>query len=412
MQNCGLVTHTSAPVIVVAAPKSFTMAKTKPQTRNPKSRVKDVLHNTSGSVKPKKSIEELLAEAAALLQQSQPELALPLAEKAVRRLETQSSAFINPATGICLLAEIQLELGDVDTARTNFTRAVGIDPTGTYLGADAFLWLAQLCEEGGEKSIEWFERGTDVLRGKIASLEGEVKLAPEQQLQLVELKHKFSDALCSMAEVYMTDLSLEADAEAKCEALVTEALIFTPESPSALQTLASVRISQLKTADAQAALRRSMEVWGNLPPGDVTVPDFPTRISLARLLMEVQMEERAMEVLERLIGEDDQSVEAWYLGGWCQVLLAEKLTKDENARQDKQKGAREWLKSSLNVYEILEYEDERLRDHAMELVEVLNQELGIEEEGDGEEGWQDESDEGEAPEELEATDGDGDAEMS
>jgi len=94
------------------------------------------------------------------------------------------------------------------------------------------------------------------------------------------------------------------------------------------------------------------------------------------------------------------------------VLLAEKLTEDENARQDKQKGAREWLKSSLKVYEILEYEDERLRDHAMELVEALNKELGIEEEGDGEAGWQDESDEGEAAEDLEATDGDGDAEMS
>jgi tetratricopeptide (TPR) repeat protein len=390
------------------------MAKTKPRTHPSKSRDKDVLRTTNGSLKPKqpkKPVEELAAEAAALLQQSQPDLALPLAEKTVRRLENQTSTSINLASSICLLAAIQLELGDVDTARTNFTRAVDIDPIGAYIGADALLWLAQLCEEGGQKSVDLFERANHVLREIINDLEGEIKRAAEAQLELIELKRKLSDALCSMAEIYMTDLSLEADAEAKCEALVTEALLITPDSPSALQTLASVRISQLKTADAQAALIRSLGVWENLPPEDVMVPDFPTRISLARLLMEVQMEGRAMEVLERLVGEDDQSVEAWYLGGWCQVLLAEKLAEDESGTGDMQKGAREWLKSCLRVYEVLEYEDERLRDHAMELVTALNKKLGVEEEGDEEEEWQDESN-GSEGDDLEATDRDGDAEMT
>jgi tetratricopeptide (TPR) repeat protein len=387
------------------------MAKMKPRTRPSKFRDKDVLHTTNGSLKPKqpkKPIPELLAEAATLLQQSQPELALPLAEKAVRRLENQVTASISPAAAICLLAEIQLELGDVDTARANFIQAVDVDPIGAYVGADALLWLAQLCEDGGQKSIELFERANDVLRERINDLESKIKHTAELQVELVNLKRKLSDALCSMAEIYMTDLSLEADAEAKCESLVTEALLITPDSPSALQTLASVRISQLKTVDAQAALRRSLGVWENLPPDDVTVPDFPTRISLARLLMEVQMEVQAMEVLERLVSEDDQSVEAWYLGGWCQVLLAEKLVDDESGKPDKQKGAREWLKSCLRVYEVVEYEDERLRDHAMELVTALNTDLGVE--GDEEE-WQDESTESEG-EELEAADGDGDAEMT
>jgi tetratricopeptide (TPR) repeat protein len=387
------------------------MAKMKPRTWPSQFRDKDVLHTTNGSLKPKqpkKPIPELLAEAATLLQQSQPDLALQLAEKAVRRLENQVTTSISPAAAICLLAEIQLELGDVDTARANFTRAVDVDPIGAYIGADALLWLAQLCEDGGQKSIELFERANDILRERISDLESKIKHTAELQVELLDLKRKLSDALCSMAEIYMTDLSLEADAEAKCESLATEALLITPDSPSALQTLASVRISQLKTADAQAALRRSLGVWENLPPDDVTVPDFPTRISLARLLMEVQMEVQAMEVLERLVSEDDQSVEAWYLGGWCQVLLAEKLVDDESGKLDKQKGAREWLKSCLRVYEVVEYEDERLRDHAMELVTALNTDLGVE--GDEEE-WQDESTESEG-EELEAADGDGDAEMT
>jgi tetratricopeptide (TPR) repeat protein len=389
------------------------MAKTKPRTQPAKSRDKDLLHTPNGSLRPKqpkKPVQELLADAATLLAQSQPDLALPLAEKAVHRLENQTTPSINSAAGICLLAEIQLELGDVDTARANFSRAVDIDPVGAYIGADALLWLAQLCEEGGRKSIELFERANNVLRERVNDLEGDIKITTEQQLELLDVKRKLSDALCSMAEIYMTDLSLESDAEAKCESLVTEALLITPDSPSALQTLASVRISQLKTADAQAALSRSLGLWENLPPEDVIVPDFPTRISLARLLMEVQMEARAIEVLERLVGEDDQSVEAWYLGGWCQVLLAEKQADDESGKQEKQNGARDWLKNCLRVYQALEYEDERLKDHAIELVTALTQDLGVEEEGDEEE-WQDESAESDG-DGLEATDGDGDAEMT
>ena len=374
--------------------------------RPSKSRNKDVLHTTNGTLKPKKAIPELLAEAAALLQQSQPELALPLAEKAVRGLENRTTSSINPAAGICLLAEIQLELGDVDAAHKNFTQAVNIDPVGSYIGADALLWLAQLCEDGGRKSIELFERATDILRKRINDLVNKIKHTAELQTELLYLKRKLSDALCSMAEIYMTDLSLEADAETKCESFVAEALLITPDSPTALQTLASVRISQLNTADAQAALRRSLGLWQDLPPDDAAVPDFPTRISLVRLLMEVQMEVEAMEVLERLVAEDDQSVEAWYLGGWCQVLLAEKLVDDESGKLDKQGGAREWLRSCLRAYKVVEYEDDRLRDHAVELVTALDTDLGLE--GDEEE-WQDESSDGE---ELEAIDGDGDAEMT
>lgn len=167
----------------------------------------------------------------------------------------------------------------------------------------------------------------------------------------------------------------------------------TPEAPEVLQTLASIRISQLRTEDAQAALRKSIGIWKDLPPEDLTIPDFAVRISLARLLMEVSLEFEALEVLERLILEDDQSVEAWYLGGWCLYLLAEKqqapkdVTEEdpsESPRQASLVASREWLKQSLKLYEKLEYEDERLRDHALELVQGMIQEIGEDMDDDSE----------------------------
>jgi tRNA (guanine10-N2)-methyltransferase len=147
-----------------------------------------------------------------------------------------------------------------------------------------------------------------------------------------------------------------------------------------------------------------MALWKDLAPEDPKVPDFALRISLARLLMEVTMEFEALEVLERLILEDDQSVEAYYLGGWCLFLLAEKqqAPKDatpeelaESPRYASLAASREWLKQALKLYDLLQYEDDRLRDHALELVQEMNKEIGeddddSEAEGEGEGEYEDE----------------------
>ena len=95
------------------------------------------------------------------------------------------------------------------------------------------------------------------------------------------------------------------------------------------------------------------------------------------------MEAEAQRVLEMLVQEEDQSVEAWYLGGWCQYLQAQKGADSANK-------ARDWLQNSLRLYIQQDYEDERLRDHARELVSAIDVELGGP--ADDDEEWQDESD--------------------
>lgn len=205
----------------------------------------------------------------------------------------------------------------------------------------------------------------------------------------------------------------EEDAEARCEALITEALTLTPNAPEVLQTFASIRISQLKIEEAQEALKRSVGLWKDLAPEDPKVPDFAVRISLARLLMEVTLELEALEVLERLILEDDQSVEAWYLGGWCLYLLAEKqqapkdIAEDEAAESPRHASliaSREWLKQSLKLYSLLAYEDEPLQAHALELIQGMVAEIGedVDSEAEGED----------SDEEIEADSDDEDHEMA
>jgi tetratricopeptide (TPR) repeat protein len=251
-----------------------------------------------------------------------------------------------------------------------------------------------LNEEGGAESVRWFEKGIAVLKREIGELEGKTVKKAEVEELLEEKRQKIANSLCGIAEVYMTDLSWEEDAEARCDAAVTEALLFAPENPEPLQTLASVRISQLKPEEAKSALNRSMDLWKDLDPDDPKVPDYSTRISLSRLLMEAEMEDDAIEVLERLVGENDGSVEAWYLGGWCLHLLAgkQKAPGEDKTVTSLLRASRDWLENCLKLYTMLEYEDERLKEHADEILKELNDVLGPST-GEEDEEWED--DEGE-----------------
>ncbi|KAF2866705.1 TPR domain-containing protein [Massariosphaeria phaeospora] len=340
---------------------------------------------------PKASPESLVVQATVLLQTSQPEEALVAARRALVLLQPTSEPTIAALPALNLLGEINVELGDPDAAREVFTAAVALDEEGINDGAEKFLWLAQLNDEGGAESVRWFEKGVEVLKREIGELEGKIVKKAETTELLEEKRQKMANALCGVAEVYMTDLSWEEDAEARCEAAVTEAMLAAPNSPEPLQTLASIRISQQKLEDAKSALGRSMGLWKELDPDDAKVPDYPTRISLARLLMEADMEDEAIEVLERLIGENDNSVEAWYLGGWCLHLLAEKqnTNKDSDTATPLMRASRDWLDNCLKLYAVLDYEDERLKEHAEELFKGLDSTLGPSG-GDDDDEWADE----------------------
>ncbi|KAI5466763.1 hypothetical protein BGZ63DRAFT_369493 [Mariannaea sp. PMI_226] len=294
-----------------------------------------------------------------------------------------------------LLGTIHVEAGDIDDARAYFMRAVTLDSEGAVDekvggGPEKFLLLAQLSEEGGQDSVNWFERGAAALRKQIQALTDlATSKTPEQQVMLEEKQQKLGGVLCAVAEVYMTDLSWEPDAEQRCEALITEAMLIAPNSSETWQTVANVRVSQQRVDEARAALKRSLELWQDLPDNHPAIPEFPTRIGLSRLLLETEMEEEALQVLERLVADDDTSVEAWYLGGWCLYITGEKMP---NETKTLWKTSRQWLSQCLKLYQLQDYEDMRLGEHAQELLASINKAIGEPVEGE-EDGWEDASDE-------------------
>ncbi|KAI1351158.1 hypothetical protein F5Y01DRAFT_130229 [Xylaria sp. FL0043] len=377
------------------------MAPRRPDKKSKKSG-KGAISRAAGGGPSKPVSPQVLVKAAEFqLQEGNVQDAATLAEKA---LEGSAPGSDDALSALNFLGQINLELGDFETARAYLLRAVAIDEDGAKDesvggGPEKFLSLAQLSEEGGQDSVGWFEKGAAALKARIQALEnkkGQGKQGDEQAILLDELRKKLAMTLCSVAEVFMTDLSWEEDAEQRCESLTTEATMVAPDFAETWQTLANVRISQSRFDDARAALNRSLELWKDLPPDDPLVPDFPSRVGLSRLLMEVEMEQEALEVLERLVGEDDQSVEVWYLGGWSLYVMGEKQ-KENKAEEDWKASwisSRVWLNQCLHLYKLQDYEDDRLGEHARELLAAIAKELGEapagKEDDDDDDGWEDE----------------------
>ena len=182
------------------------MAKTKPQHKSPNSKRK-----SKKSQKPQQDPAELYAQAISILQTGQPEEALTVAQKLLKVVTPTSIFTLASLPALGLLGEISIELGDAKGSRSYFSEAAKLDPEGKIPedeggGAEKFLWLAQLCEEGGKESVDWFEKGANVLRRDIGDLEASVRDEVGQVL-LAEKKRRLANVLCGVTEVYMTDLS-------------------------------------------------------------------------------------------------------------------------------------------------------------------------------------------------------------
>jgi hypothetical protein len=62
--------------------------------------------------------------------------------------------------------------------------------------------------------------------------------------------------------------SFEPEAESQCGAYMNIALQLDPDSPEALQCLASVRISQNRQAEAQGLVQRAWQLWQEASEGN------------------------------------------------------------------------------------------------------------------------------------------------
>lgn len=289
------------------------------------------------------------------------------------------------------LGESKVALGDQSGAKADFQEAITIlekeqaDGSLRYheTRSSLFFYVGQLCME--KEALHAYQQG-------IASLETCTKLgenlcyddmvSDEKESAtnaLHEVRATLSGGYCTMAELYLTDLCFEGNAESECEAWLTRALELRDRDGQpfvdVLQTMASLRLSQqakrLEGADyilrafekmkvgcdALASLVGLMENGGSGPVAGQaleltnmdsvnSLPEFEFRCQTAKLLLECatlvrdtpgltesqkaadqQCVSAAVSVLGSLLAQNDEVVEIWFLAG-CAFALKNPSTAD------------------------------------------------------------------------------------
>ncbi|KAJ1919083.1 hypothetical protein H4219_002238 [Mycoemilia scoparia] len=324
---------------------------------------------SSNSEEPKFTVDQLLEKSQDLVDDGNLELALQLCAHAGQMEADNTKVLLQAAT-------IQLEMGDIEPAYNCLMKCVDIEPDKGYV---KYLYLGQL--SGGLEAINYFQKGIEIMMK-------DLKSANPNSSEQKDLKRKAAEAHISITDIYLTDCCFEEDAEKQCEANLDKAIEIDPECPDIYQTYASVRLSQTRVDDAKACLQKSIDLWKDLEPGHPNIPSYDTRISLVRLFLECQLHEDALDLLEALQKENDQSVDLWYLYGWTYFIQGE----DVDSQEEKHrvwKDSRTCLLRGLKLAVQQEYDDKALVDHSNELINSIEKEFpNVVEEGEEEDAGQ------------------------
>ena len=192
---------------------------------------------------------------------------------------------------------------------------------------------------------------------------------------------------------FSANRSMTDKAEENAERYALLGLENDKESSVALSSLASIRLSQSRNDEAADLLKESLSKW--LEQSDSKPPSYSERMSLVKLLLEVELYDKALEVLETVQREDEENVELWYL-----YTCAYYHNPDES-KEDNWKNARECAEMCLKLYQRMEWDDDELKSSCQEMLTEI-QKSGIsvgkddaEEDGDDEEDdddWEDDED--------------------
>ncbi|XP_029115817.1 probable assembly chaperone of rpl4 [Scleropages formosus] len=286
-----------------------------------------------------------------------------------------------------MLGNICAELGDVDKAKGMFLKAVELSPEE---GHSKYMYLGQM--HTGTEAIQYFSKGIEVMLHKLdeqtqtAALVGAMAAAsPDPVDRESDVTPKdVCVAFCSLAEIFFTDLCMQDGAADQCKEAIDKALQYDPENPEALQLMASYLFSVEKVQEGKDYLMRSVAAWLPRQRQEALdkeqrgvelkeeylqnlVPPYESRITTAKLLVETEQYETAIEVLEGLLEEDDEVVQVWYLLGWVCYLQVDKPEEGDASRDS----ARTYLSKAKKLHTKLRCDDDALLEHVDQLLAEL-----------------------------------------
>lgn len=255
--------------------------------------------------------EMLIEQANIALSNMQPELALKFYERAL--LLTPNDTNIMDA-----LSDVYIQLGDSIKGKELLLNSVALQPT---MNPYKWMYLAQL--QQGLESKNSYIKGIELL----------LPLANDN----IEIRQHLCKIYCSIAELYLTDLCYEEDAEESCERAINEALSLDNNSIDARQTLVNLKLSQNRGNEAIIIIKEVYneiksiidhinskaiinELKNENDDDNIVLPELDFCVSTCKLLIECasfkpELAEYAVDLGSELLNLDDDNIELWYIIG-------------------------------------------------------------------------------------------------
>jgi tetratricopeptide (TPR) repeat protein len=186
--------------------------------------------------------------------------------------------------------------------------------------------------------------------------------------QVAGKRRGISNAFCACIELYMTPPCCDdGDAEAQCETLVAAAVAASPENAEAHAALCNLRLVQGRCDEAKAALHTALTHLTNLydrmyahddddvgdgggggvadsmmSGGDgagngggehvafaglnrsieLELPSYAARFEIVKMCVELDAADYGVDLVEKLLAEDDSAADVWYFGTLCALHCA------------------------------------------------------------------------------------------
>jgi len=212
-----------------------------------------------------------------------------------------------------MAAESLLEAGEPEKALEMLQKSIAVAPEGNF---EKYSNLGQLLE--GFDALHSYQKATQLLQRDMEKTREEGK-----QEEYAILSDRLASMLCTITDLYLTDLCYEENAESECERLLAAAMQAASElNMEPVVTLASVRISQQRPEEAEELLVKAKGILDKIISDDANaLPSYSVRTTLLRLLIEMGRGEEAVDVSSNLLDENDQVFESWYLRAFAFKVL-------------------------------------------------------------------------------------------
>lgn len=432
---------------------------------------------SSGGKKPAPSLEDVLTQAEAAMDMTDVDMAMKLFGYAAEVLRSRIQGTFDGsndgqdkrtlASVLGKIGELKASCGDVEGARNEFLDAIEVlgnqqevtdmlqnsnkefnilTAQNCESKASLYLYLGQL--SAGTEALTALRVGVSELQRSVSTIDrliaskddgeanqmdvdGELNTMNLKRF-LVETKRQLCAAYCSIAELYLTDLCEEPDAEKSCEAALKAAVEIDesaeiknnnfeseigPSPPDALQTMANLRLSQSRVPEAVDCIMKAYdrmrvgcEAMSSLVGLSIdskeeiqeakarellevdaasTLPEYSFRLQTAKIMLECsslvdasikeRCSESAIQVLGSLMAENDEVIEVWYLLG-CAFMSCTPPSQDsarhywENAIEMLTKAKEQLEHSEEDIHE-LEVVQSQLEEVTKKLVELRGEEM-------------------------------------